>query len=116
MTFDKETLKKMFPNLAKELDGDDNIIPINSVRTDTRNGENASSKDYVHYEPDVIDFIRRCNMIKQAVEIIDYMEKRGEIKKRYAAKLRRQLKAKGLRSFGPEKEHDYYLRHGESQL
>lgn len=116
MTFDKESLKKMFPNLAEELDGDDNIIPINSVRTDTRNGENASSKDYVHYEPDVIDFIRRCNMSKQAMEIIDYMEKRGEIKKRFAAKLRKQLKDKGLRSFGPEKEHDYYLRHGESQL
>jgi hypothetical protein len=115
MAFDKETLKKMFPNLAKELDCDDNKIPINSVRTDTRNGENASSKDYLHYMPDVIDFIRRCNMSKQAMEIIDYMEKRGEIKKQYAAKLRKQLKDKGLRSFGPEKEHDYYLSHGESQ-
>jgi hypothetical protein len=115
MAFDKEALKKMFPNLARELDCDDNMIPINSVRTDTGTGENASSKDYVHYVPDVIDFIRRCDMSKQAVEIIDHMEKRGEIKKRYAAKLRKQLKDKGLRSFGPEKEHDYYLRHGESQ-
>ncbi|HXX88318.1 MAG TPA: DUF2095 family protein [Candidatus Acidoferrum sp.] len=113
MTFTKEALKKMFPELAKELDRDDNNVPISSIRTNARTGENVSSKSYVHYVPDVIDFIRRCDTSKQAEEIIDYMEKRGEIETQYAAKLRKQLKETGLRSFGSKKERDYYLRHGE---
>ncbi len=45
--------------------------------------------------------------------IISYMEKRGEIETQYATKLRRQLKERGVRSFGPKKEHDYYLKHGD---
>jgi hypothetical protein len=113
MAFNKETLKKMFPDLAKELDCDDNNIPISSVRTNARTGEKVSSKGYVHYMPDVIDFIRRCDTNKEAEEIIDYVEKRGEIEKQYAAKLRKQLKERGLRSFGSKRDHDYYLRHGE---
>jgi hypothetical protein len=114
MAFDKETLKKMFPNLARELELDDNRVKINSVRTDVSTGENVSSKWFTHYMPDVIDFIRRCDTTEQAEEIISYMEKRGEIEKQYAAMLRKQLKASGVRSFGPKKEHDYYLKHGES--
>jgi len=113
MAFDKETMRKMFPNLAKELDLDDNRVSINSVRTDPSAGENASSKRFSHYMPDIIDFIRRCDTNEQAQEIISYMEKRGEVEKQYAAKLRKQLRVNGVRSFGPKKEHDYYLRHGE---
>jgi hypothetical protein len=38
------------------------------------------------------------------------MERRGEISKEYAARLRKQLKEKGIRSFGPKKEENYYLK------
>jgi len=41
------------------------------------------------------------------------MEKRGEIEQQYAEELRRQLKNKGVRSFGPKKEDNYYLKHGQ---
>ncbi|MDH5754812.1 MAG: DUF2095 domain-containing protein [Candidatus Bathyarchaeota archaeon] len=113
MEFDKETLKKMFPNLAKELESSEHKTSINSVRTDIQAGEKAASKRFVHYMPDVIDFIRRCDTEEQAEEIIAYMEKRGEIKKQHAEKLKKQLKEKGVRSFGPKKEENYYLKHGE---
>ena len=115
MELDKEALKKMFPNLAKELQLDKNKVPVNSVRTDLQTGEKAAAKEkFVHYMPDVIDFIRRCDTREQAEEIVAYMEKRGEIDKRYAARLREQLKQKGVRSFGPKKEEGYYLNHGET--
>jgi len=110
---DEETLKKLFPNLAKELESGGHEISVNSVRTEVQVGEKAASKKFVHYMPDVIDFIRRCDTEKQAEEIIAYLEKRGEIEKKYAEKLRKQLKEKGVRSFGPKKEEDYYLKHGE---
>jgi hypothetical protein len=110
---DKETFKRMFPNLAKELESDENKVSVNSVRTDERTGENAVSERFAHYMPDVIDFIRRCDTEEQAEEIIAYMEKRGEVEKQYAERLRKQLKDKGVRSFGPKKEENYYLKHGQ---
>jgi len=110
---DKETFKKLFPNLVKELESDKNKVAINSVRTDIQTGERATSKRFIHYTPDVIDFIRRCDTEQQAEEIIDYMEKKGEIQKQYAKRLRKQLKEKGVRSFGPKKEENYYFKHGE---
>lgn len=113
MAFNKESLKKMFPNLAKELESEENRIDIRSVRTDTVTGENAVAERFVHYTPDVIDFVRRCDNEKQAEEIIAYLEERGEIERQYAERLRKQLKEKGVRSFGPKKEADYYLKHGE---
>jgi hypothetical protein len=111
---DKETLKKMFPNLAEEVQSDENKVSVNSVRTDPRTGEKAAASErFIHYMPDVIDFLRRCDTQEQAEEIIAYMEKRGEIEKQYAERLRKQLEEKGVRSFGPKKEEGYYLNHGE---
>ena len=113
MELDKKRLKELFPNLVKELESSENKVAVNSVRTDTKTGEKAVSKRFVHYMPDVIDFIRRCDSEGQAEEIISYMEKRGEIRKQYAKRLRKQLKEKGVRSFGPKKEENYYFKHGE---
>ncbi|MEM2946904.1 MAG: DUF2095 family protein [Candidatus Bathyarchaeia archaeon] len=110
LEFDRETFKRLFPNLAREMESGENKVSMSSVRTDTKSGERAVSSNFVHYDPDIIDFLRRCDTTEQAEEIISYMERRGEITKEYALKLRRQLKEKGVRSFGPKKEENYYLR------
>ncbi len=111
MELDRESLKKMFPNLAKELQTDENKVQVNSVRTNQKEGEEAAaSQGLNHYVPNVIDYIRRCDTLQQAEEIITYMEKRGEIDVKYAQKLRKQLKEKGVRSFGAKKEQNYYLK------
>ena len=113
MGMDKESFKKMFPNLAKELQADDNKVQVNSVRTSQKDGEKAAtSQSFDDYMPDVIDFIRRCDTKVQAEEIICYMEKRSEIDKEYARRLKEQLKERGVRSFGAKKERDYYLKRG----
>jgi len=111
--FSRKSFKKMFPKLAEEMEFDENKVDIESVRTDAETGEDAASKRFVHYQPDAIDFIRRCDSEEQAEEIVAYLEKRGEIQKAYASRLRKQLREKGVRSFGPKKEQDYYLKHGE---
>ena len=110
---DKESIKKLFPNLAKELENDDNKIPINSIRTNASTEGKSHAGTPIHYNPDVIDFIRRCDTNEQAEEIIAYMEKKGEIQQPYAKRLREQLGGRGVRSFGPKKEEGYYLNHGE---
>jgi hypothetical protein len=111
LALDKEAFKRMFPNLSKEMSSDENKVPINSVRTDSEDGEkHVTETRFANYSPDAIDFIRRCESIEQAEEIIAYLERRGEIDGPYAKKLRRQLKKEGLRSFGSKKEHDFYLK------
>lgn len=110
MEIDKETFRKLFPNLAREMETGVCRIAITSVRLDPEEGEKAASKKFEGYNPDVIDFIRRCDTEEQAEEIIAYLEKRGEISASYASSLRKQLREKGVRSFGPKKEDAYYLR------
>ncbi len=110
MTIDRKRFTKMFPHLAQELDGGDCKLMITSVRSDLQTGEKASSRKFANYMPDIIDFLRRCDTEPQAEEIICYMEERGEIGRDYARKLKKQLKEKGVRSFGSKKEDDYYLK------
>ncbi len=113
MELDRKTMKMMFPKLGKEMETDGNKVQMDSIRS-AESEANAVSHHTPHYTPDAIDFLRRCETIDQAEEIIGYLEKRAEITRDYAAKLRTQLKSKGLRSFGSKKESDYYLKHGES--
>ncbi len=112
MEIDKKAFKKMFPNLAKEIDEKQQRVAISSIRSNVKAAEKASSKRFVNYMPDAVDFIRRCDNEQQAEEIIGYLEKRKEISPNYARRLRKQLKEKGVRSFGPKKEDGYYLKHG----
>jgi len=110
MEINKEQFKRMFPNLAREMSDEESKVTINSVRSDIEAGEKTASKSFRGYDPDAIDFLRRCDNEEQAKEIIDYLERRKEISKEYAAQLRRQLKEKGVRSFGSKKEDGYYLK------
>jgi hypothetical protein len=63
-----------------------------------------------HFNPQAIDFLRRCDTEAQAEEIIVYLEKKGEITKEYAGELRAQLKKDGVRCFGPKKEENHYFK------
>jgi len=110
MEMNKKRFKTMFPHLSEEIENKENRVAISSIRSDIQTGERASSKRFDGYVPDVIDFIRRCDNEKQAEEIIDFMEKRNEIDSAYARRLKRQLREKGVRSFGPKKHDDYYSR------
>jgi hypothetical protein len=105
MERDRESLKKMFPNLTKEMQSDENKVPVKSVRTDPETGEKAANRErFVNYVPDVIDFLRRCETKEQAEEIITYMEKRGEVNKEYAQELRAQLKRKASEALDRRKK------------
>jgi hypothetical protein len=111
MDMNKEKFHKMFPNLAKEMEKGTCETKIHAVRSDSAAAEKAVvSKKFAGYNPDAIDFLRRCDTAEQSEEIICYLEKRQEISPGYAKKLRKQLKTKGVRSFGAKKEDDYYLK------
>jgi hypothetical protein len=129
MAIDKKSLKKMFPHLYKELETSENKVSIDAVRKNPLEAENATEEDECdeteelepstetpdklrHFNPSIIDFIRRCENETQAEEIISYMQKKGEITREYAQELRCKLKRDGVRCFGPKKEEYYYFREG----
>ncbi len=123
MAIDKKSFRKMFPNLFKEIEAGDCKVPIDAVRKEAEGAEETELEEdefepanlpdkFRHFSPSAVDFIRRCDTEAQAEEIIDYLLKKGEITAEYAEELRSQLKCKGLRSFGPKKEENYYFKEG----
>ena len=134
MAIDKKSLKKMFPNLYRELETSENKVSIDAVRKNPLEAEaealgeesceceecgedefaqSTETPDKLrHFNPTAVDFIRRCDTEAQAEEIIAYLQKKGEITTQYADELRCQLKRDGVRSFGPKKEENHYFREG----
>ena len=101
----------MFPNLAEEM-GDTECEETEALTAESEiEGKQESlAKRFEDYEPCIIDFLRRCNNEHEAEEIIAYLLKRKEISSEYAEKLRKQLRKRGIRSFGSKKEDADYLK------
>jgi hypothetical protein len=95
-----EEFKRRFPNLAREIEESDFL----RLRVERE----ASGDRFRGYTPGVIDFLNRCSTDEEGMEIIRYLEKRGEISSDYALRLRIQLIKHGIRSFGPKREWGYY--------
>jgi hypothetical protein len=108
-------LKKNYRHLYKELEESSDICepdseslgeleaPLKKVKIGKIKVDKGRS-----YDPSVIDFLQRCSTNEEAIEIISYLEKRGEITAPYAESLRKKVATKGVRSFGPKRELGYY--------
>lgn len=106
---DRWEFKRRFPNLAEEIEsrkGTFDITNVNGVNIVEKAGEGS----FAEHIPTAIDYLRRCDNDEQAEATINYLEKKREITSEYAGQLRKTLKEHGVRSFGPKKEDDYYLR------
>jgi hypothetical protein len=125
MSTDNKSIKKIFPHLYKELEAGDCKVPISGVRKNALQAEadaaeNVSEEEFCeptilsdkfrHFNPSAVDFLRRCDTEAQASEIIDYLQKKGEITKEYADELRCRLKCEGVRCFGSKKDENYYFK------
>lgn len=106
--FDPEYFQEKFPNLYKEIKEEkDKTIEIDGVRTDPAETKESSSSDK-DSEPNIMHYLRLCDNEDEAVEIINYMEKKEEIDRDLAKKLRRQVVNRGVRSFGSKREPGKY--------
>ena len=110
MKIRQKKFRELFPHLAGELERSSTQTEPTSSPSENERNEDHTSPMFQGYSPDVLDFLQRCDNEEEGLEVIDYLEKRSEIDCRYAEKLRRQLKTKGIRSFGSKREDDYYLR------
>lgn len=108
-----EEFRRDFPALNKELDeGTTRTFKIDGVRTMSEESTEESKEEKIAYTPDVVDYIRRCDTLTQANEIVDFLAKQGEISPGQGRAIKAKLKADGIRSFGAKKEKDHYLHHG----
>lgn len=108
MEIDRKTFKKLFPNLYREMMLKRMSISVDSVRVDQAQAEEEARKPRAPTMPTAIDYLRRCEDDEEAMKVIDYLEKRGEISHEEAERLRRQVTEQGVRSFGKKKEWGYY--------
>ena len=108
MEIDRETFRKLFPNLYREMELKKMSVSIDAVRLDQEEAEREAERPREPTMPTPIDYLRRCEDDSEAFEVIDYLEKRGEISGEQAEKLRRQVREHGVRSFGKKKEWGYY--------
>ncbi len=104
---DADKARKEFPHLTKEVEDKKMRIRIDSIRTDPALADKKSLSGHL---PDAVDYIRRCETVEEATQIIDFLEEHKELVVEEAVRLRAQLKAMGVKSFGSKKEPGYYER------
>lgn len=108
MEMDRETFRKLFPNLYREMELKKMSISIDAIRLDEKEAEKEASRPRGPAMPTPIDYLRRCDTDDEALKVINYLERRGEISPEQAESLRRQVKEHGVRSFGKKREWGYY--------
>jgi len=107
---EKEEFKKRFPTLAKEIEEGEGRAKLSfQVEKPER------KRKFAGYEPDIVDYLRRCNTEEQALEVIEYMKYRDEITDEEANQYVEKLEEQGLRSFGTRKEPGYYEKEGNTR-
>lgn len=99
---DRGEFRKKCPHLWRELEG--------NVSNLTGSIEEAQPDKFRGYTPTAVDYLRRCDTREQAEKTITHLEDTKEITSEYAEELRRQLRERGLGSFGLKKKEGFYLR------
>jgi hypothetical protein len=103
----EEEFEDQFPVLFREIREGEKNISESEMRTTSGSKKERKFQGYI---PGVVDFICRCETEEEAVEIIDYMLKKGDLTEKYATMLKNQLKEKGLEFFGEHRAPGYYER------
>jgi len=121
ISYDKEELEEYVPHLINELSEKTHTLKIDSVNLeveDIKEEEDQIMKDLIPKElvnPGVIDFIRRCKNKDEAIEILDFCSKRGEIGRDEYEKYKSIIMQKGgldkiIEENGGRKDPGYYER------
>lgn len=115
ITYDKNEFNEKFPHLITEITGKKKSVKIDSIKTNidtiVLNSNKSHPRELIN--PGVIDFIRRCTTIEEALSILDYLVKRKEISESdYTSYKNQIMKREGLREIidkhGGYKRPGYY--------
>ncbi len=104
MKMSVDEFKKKYPALYDELFSRDKSMDL------TLTFEKRIDDPWRGYVPGPIDYIRRAKSLEEALQVIDYLEKHGEITSDEARMYREKLLSEGIEAFGPRKEDNYYYK------
>ncbi len=95
--YDRTQFQQDFPHLTAEIDNTKLNYPMDAVRWEDE--ECAEPLPPRPEEPTVESLLRRSKTKEEAIQIIKYLEKQGEINNREASQFLSKLKSKGLKAF-----------------
>ena len=107
MEFDEREFKRKFPHLYEELEDSTSEGKDNLESCEVQDAEPDTSDKY---SPEATSYIRRARSNDEAIEIVDYLEKRGELSANDASSIIKQIRERGVRSFGSLKTWGHYER------
>nr|MDO8135232.1 DUF2095 family protein [Candidatus Njordarchaeum guaymaensis] len=102
MEYDREEFKRKFPHLHKELE------EVEEEALTQAELQDANRDSLSGHITDVISYIRRARTDSEAVEIVNYLGKRGEISEEHSRALLKQIQEEGVRSFGSLRTWGHY--------
>ncbi|PCN50352.1 hypothetical protein B6U99_04915 [Candidatus Geothermarchaeota archaeon ex4572_27] len=106
LEFDLEEFRRRYPNLARELERGVGVKRLSELVEQQSQGE--AREEGPPSNPTAIDYLRRCRSVQEALEVLDYLERTGEISRGERQELEERLLSEGLESFGPRKGFGYY--------
>ncbi len=92
----KDEIEESLPNLSEELEEEE--------------GKDLKVNPFDRYEPDIIDFLRRCEDDSEAKDLIGWMKDNDRIDEEKAKEIKRKLDQEGVRSFGSLKKWGWYSK------
>ncbi len=122
--FDFEEIEEVFTALAKELRNAkgkslEELLREKEKqdRSRPKTQEELAALDKVEtpqedpfrgYDPSVVDFLQRCRTEQEGVEIVTFLVKQGELTGKEGEAIVKQIREKGIRSFGEYRRSGYY--------
>lgn len=112
--YDFEEFKRIFLVFVREFEEEFGLsIDVYRIfEEEVFEEEEFEFQDFFGYNLMIIDFLRWCEIDDEVLEIINWMEERGEIIYEMVKEFRIVLVKKGVRVFGLKKEWGWYERYG----
>ncbi|MFX1377818.1 MAG: DUF2095 family protein [Promethearchaeota archaeon] len=121
ISYDRDDLNNKFPHLTEEISQRKKSIKIEAIDMNVEQISHQKPQDSNDlcpnelYNPGVIDFLRRCTKIEEAIDILDYLMKRNEINHVDYTKYKNIISHEGglkqlIDQYGGLKKPGYYMR------
>jgi hypothetical protein len=107
MEFDEKEFRRKFPHLYEELEDSTSEEKDDSESSEVQDAEPDASD---RYSGEAVSYIRRAHSNDEAIEVVDYLRKRGELSANEASSIIKQIRERGVRSFGSLKTWGHYER------
>jgi hypothetical protein len=121
ITYDKDEISNKFPHLIEEITTRKKSLKIESIDMNVEQEKEKKSQESNNlypnelYNPEAIDFLRRCTNNKDAIDILDYLIERKEITLEDYHRLKNIISQEGglkrlIEESGGLKRPGYYMR------